>query len=104
MGFFDFLNPKKAIEKKISRTVERQIGPELRQLKALNDPNKRRSQLTRMVEQHLQRQANEVIPASLRKHSRLIIKSASKNLVAKLEQQLSAQAPAAPNTPPIPAQ
>jgi hypothetical protein len=92
MGFFDFLNPKKAIEKKISRTVEREIGPELRQLRAMQDPTQRRNNLTRMVEKHLQQQANTVIPPALRKHSRGIIKNATKNLVTKLEAQLAAAA------------
>ncbi len=95
MGLFDFLNPKKTIEKKLTRSVEREMGHELTSLRSERDPVKRREKLARAVEIRLQAQANQVIPNSLRKHSKPIMKNVSKNLVAKLDQQLAAQAAAA---------
>lgn len=90
MGLLDFLNPKKAIEKKLSQTVERTLGPGLSDLKSISDPGARRATLTRMVEEQLQRQAASVIPSALQKHSRGIVQSVSSKLVTKLEQQLAA--------------
>lgn len=89
MGLLDFLNPKKAIEKKLSQTVERTLGPGLGDLRNISDPGARRATLTRMVEDQLQRQAASVIPSALQKHSRGIVQSVSSKLVAKLEQQLA---------------
>lgn len=88
MGLLDFLNPKKAIEKKLSQTVERSLGPGLGDLKRISDPAARRITLTRMVDEQLQKQAREIIPSALQKHSHGIIQSVSRNLVTKLEQQL----------------
>ncbi len=90
MGLLDFLNPKKAIEKKLSQTVERTLGPGLGDLKSISDPRARRATLTRMVEEQLQRQASNIIPSALQKHSHGIVQSVSRNLVTKLDQQLSA--------------
>jgi hypothetical protein len=89
MGLLDFLNPKKAIEKKLSQTVERTLGPGLGELRNISDPGARRATLTRMVEDQLRRQANNVIPSALQKHSHGIVQSVSRNLVTKLEQQLA---------------
>lgn len=89
MGLLDFLNPKKAIEKKLSQTVERNLGPGLGELKNISDPGARRATLTRMVEEQLQKQANNIIPSALQKHSRGIVQNVSNTLVVKLEQQLA---------------
>ncbi len=89
MGFLDFLNPKKTIEKKLSRAVEQEIGPELINLKNELDPARRHTLLTRLVEAKIQSKAAETIPAAMQKHSQPIIQNVSQNLVAKLNEQLS---------------
>lgn len=90
MGLLDFLNPKKAIEKKLSRTVEQSLGPGLGDLKNISDPGVRHATLTRMVEEQLRREAGNIIPSALQKHSQGIVQSVAGSLVTKLEQQLSA--------------
>lgn len=92
MGLLDFLNPKKTIEKKLRRTVELEMAHELSTLQAEKDPVKRRAALERAVELRLQHQANEIIPPSLRKHSKPIMKNVSTDLVNKLDRELTAQA------------
>ncbi|MCP4449197.1 MAG: hypothetical protein GY811_28280 [Myxococcales bacterium] len=61
MGLLDFLNPKKAIEKKLSQAVERTLRPGLSNLSNISDPRARRVTLTRMVEEQLQQQAGTII-------------------------------------------
>ena len=85
MGFFDFLNPKKAIEKKMSAAVEGKIGPKLAEIKGMKDKAARRRKLEEVVQAEMRSQANQVIPGPLQKHSATIINNASKTLVDKLE-------------------
>lgn len=87
MGFFDFLNPKKAIEKKISAVVHEKIGGSLGDIKAMTDRTERRHKLQDLVEREMRAQANTIIPGPLQKHSNKIIESAAVNLVNELDAQ-----------------
>ncbi len=88
MGFFDFLNPKKAIEKKISSIVQQKIGASLGEIKSMTDKGARKRKLQEVIEVEMRAQAREVIPGPLQKHSNNIIKSASKKLVDELDAKM----------------
>jgi len=85
MGFFDFLNPKKAIEKKISSIVQNKIGANLGEIKSMTDRTARKRKLQEMIEVEMRAEANSVIPGPLQKHSNKIIESATIKLVNELD-------------------
>ncbi len=88
MGFLDFLNPKKAIEQKISTEVERKLGASLGEIKSMTDKSARRRKLEEVIGAEMRSQANTVIPGALQKHSNAIIKSATTKLVDKIDANL----------------
>ena len=89
MGFLDFLNPKKAIEKKISSEVEKSLGSSLGEIKSMTDASARRAKLEQVVGAEMRSQANDHIPGALQKHSNKIIANATTDLVNKIDSEIS---------------
>jgi hypothetical protein len=89
MGFFDFLNPQRAIERELSRVAEGKIGAKLAELRAIPDRIARRRRLFHMVESEVRFQASDYIPRSLRRHSETIIENATRRLVDEIDEELS---------------
>jgi len=85
MGFFDFLNPKKAVQNKLAGAVEDMVMDEVDdRLGGITSEPDLRDKLQGLIEEKMQEQAAQIIPSALESASDSLIRSAAEGLTAKM--------------------
>lgn len=92
MGLFDFLNPKKRIEKLLQEKVMGQVMEKAKTLIKEKGEEKAREELKAFATSKIQEQANSVIPGPLQKHSDKIIEGAAGKVVDQAMDKIKSDA------------